>query len=80
MSPTDRNDPDEVKERSRSRKDAPGQGIGGEEEGVRLPASGSTEDDQASFLGVDEPAVPPEDQGEPPPDTPLPSRPKREAP
>ena len=75
MPQSDRNDPDEVRERSRSRKDAPGQSIGSEEEGVRLPVPGYAEDDQASFLGVDEPVVPPGDRGDPAPDVPLPTRP-----
>jgi len=80
MSLPDRNDPDQVKERSRSRKEAPSQGIGGEEEGVRLPVPGYAGDDQASFLGVDEPVVPPDDRGEPLPNVPLPSRPGDKAP
>jgi hypothetical protein len=78
MPQSDRNDPDEVRERSRSRKDDPNQGIGGEEAGVRLPVPTYTEDDQASFLGVDEPVVPPGDHGEPPPEVPLPTRRDRE--
>jgi hypothetical protein len=78
MSLPDRNDPDDVKARARSRKDAPDKGIDAEE-GVRLPAPGYAEDDHASFLGVDEPVVPPDDRGEPPPETPLPSRPSGKA-
>ena len=80
MSQPGRNDPDEVRKRSRGRKDAPGQGIGREEEGVRLPVPGYAEDDQASFLGVDEPVVPPADRGEPAPDVSLPSRPSDKTP
>ena len=74
MSRPDRIDPDETRARSRTRKDAPDQGIGEEEGGVRLPVPGYTEDDTTSFLGVDEPVVPPGDRGKAAPETPLPTR------
>lgn len=68
MSKPDRNDPDEIRERSRSRKDDPNEGIGSEEEGIRLPAPSYADgDDHTTFLGVNEPVVPPEDRGAPPP-------------
>ena len=75
----DRIDPDEVKARSHSRKDAPDQGIGDEDAGVRLPVPSYAEDDPTSFLGVDEPVVPPGDRGEPAPETPLPIRREKRA-
>ena len=71
-----RNEKAEVKKRSRSTKeDADTQGIGQPAEGIRLPVPSYTEDDQASFLGVDEPVISREDQGAPPPSTPLPMTP-----
>lgn len=74
MTRPDRDDPDEIRERSRSRKDGPNEGIGSEEEGVRTPVPGYAEgDDHTSFLGVDEPVVPPADRGDPPPDNEEPS-------
>ncbi len=73
MPSTDRNDPDEIRRRSRADKTDDEQGIGEPEEGVRLPVSGYAEDDDTSFLGVDEPVVAPDDQGTPPPATSLPS-------
>ncbi|MDQ3657401.1 MAG: hypothetical protein M3457_20290 [Chloroflexota bacterium] len=76
-----RNARDEVRKRSRASKeqaDRQGrqsrQGIGETEQGIRLPVPGYAEDDQSSFLGVDEPVVEPEQQGSPPPATTLPSR------
>lgn len=70
MLQSDRNDQDEIRERSRSTKeDADHQGIGEPEEGIRLPVPGYADDDQASFLGVDEPVVSPDDRGTPPPQT-----------
>jgi len=69
-----RNARDEVKKRSRANKDqADQQGIGKPQEGIRLPVPGYAEDDQTSFLGVDEPEVGPEQQGSPPPATTLPT-------
>lgn len=54
MASSDRNDPDEIRKRSRSRKDAPREGIGGEEEGIRLPVPSYTEDDRGGDeAGVD---------------------------
>ncbi len=71
-----RNEKTEVKKRSRSTKeDADTQGIGQPAEGIRLPVPSYTEDDQASFLGVDEPVVSGEDHGASTPSTPLPTRP-----
>jgi hypothetical protein len=65
---------DEVKKRSRTTKEqADEQGMGETGEGVRLPVPSYTEDDHASFPGVDEPVVDPEDQGSSPPATTLPS-------
>lgn len=76
-----RNARDEVRKRSRATKDNTDrqgrqgrQGIGEPEQGIRLPAPGYAEDDQASFLGVEEPEVEPEQRGSPPPATTLPSR------
>jgi hypothetical protein len=70
MSKPDRNDPDEIRERSRSRKDGPNEGIGSEEEGVRTSVPSYTEgDDHTTFLGVEEPVVPPEDRGDSPPES-----------
>ncbi len=71
--PKDRNDPDEVTRRSRATTDDADQGIGTPEHGIRLPAGGDAGEDHASFLGVDEPVVPPEERGSPAPSTPLPS-------
>lgn len=69
-----RNERDEVKKRSRATKaGADKQGIGEPEAGIRLPVPGYTEDDQTSFLGVDEPVVESEQRGSPPPATPLPT-------
>jgi hypothetical protein len=74
MSKPDRDDPDEIRERSRSRKDEPNEGIGEEEEGVRTPVPGYAEgDDHTTFLGVDEPVVPPADRGDSPPEAEEPS-------
>ncbi len=71
-----RNEQAEIKRRSRSTKDdADTQGIGHPAEGIRLPVPSYTEDDQASFLGVDEPVVEREDQGASAPSDPLPTRP-----
>jgi len=71
-----RNEKTEVKKRSRSTKDdADTQGIGQPAKGIRLPVPSYTEDDQASFLGVDEPVVSGEDHGASTPSTPLPTRP-----
>jgi len=71
-----RNEKAEVKKRSRTTKeDADTQGIGQPAEGIRLPVPSYTEDDQSSFLGVDEPVVSGEDHGASTPSTPLPTRP-----
>jgi hypothetical protein len=64
-----------VNKRSRTTKEqADQQGIGEPEEGVRLPVPGYAEDDQASFLGVDEPVVPEDERGSPPPPPSLPRK------
>ncbi len=71
-----RNEKAEVKKRLRSTKeDADTQGLGQPVEGIRLPVPSYTEDDQSSFLGVDEPVVSREDHGASTPSTPLPTRP-----
>ncbi len=69
----DRNDPDEVTRRSRATKDDADQGIGVPERGIRLPLTDNGGDDHASFPGVDEPVVPPDERGTPAPSTRLPS-------
>lgn len=69
-----RNERDEIRKRSRATKSQAGEhGIGEPEEGIRLPVPGYAEDDQTSFLGVDEPIVEPEQRGSNPPATPLPT-------
>ncbi len=74
MSSSDRDDPDEIRERSRGRKDGPNEGIGEVEEGVRTAVPGYAEgDDHTTFLGVDEPVVPPADRGDSPPEDDEPS-------
>jgi len=73
MPGTDRNDPDEIRRRSRAGKAGDDQGIGEPGDGVRLPVPGYAEDAGVNFLGVDEPVVPPDDQGTPPPAPSLPS-------
>ena len=65
---------EEIKKRSRVTKEqADNQGIGTPEDGVRLPVPSYAEDDQTSFLGVDEPVVKPDERGNPPPPVPLPT-------
>jgi len=70
----------EIKKRSRASKDEVGregqgrQGIGEPEEGVRLPASDYANEPLASFPGVTEPAVEPDQRGAPAPATALPTR------
>lgn len=65
MAKPDRDDPDEIRERSRSRKDGPNEGIGEEEEGVRTSVPGYAEgDDHTTFLGVEEPVVPLGERGD----------------
>lgn len=76
MRASKRNQQAEIRKRSRSTKDdADTQGIGHPAEGVRLPVTSYTEDDGASFLGVDEPIVEREDQGASTPSDPLPTKP-----
>jgi hypothetical protein len=68
-----RNHRDEVKRRSRATKEqTDDQGIGEPEQGVRLPVPSYAENDQTSFLGVDEPTVLPDERGTLPPPTILP--------
>ncbi len=65
---------EEIKKRSRVTKDqADEQVTGTREDGVRAPVPGYASDDQASFLGVDEPILSPDDRGDPPPPLPLPT-------
>lgn len=69
-----RNAKAEVQKRSRSTKeDGDHQGIGQPAEGIRLPVPSYAEDDQASFLGQDEPIVPPDLEGKPAPQPDLPT-------
>jgi len=65
-----RNTREEIKKRSRVTKeqaDTEGTGIGTPAAGIRLTVPAYTEDDQTSFLGVDEPVVDVDDRGAPPP-------------
>lgn len=69
-----RDDKADVQERSRATKeDGDHQGIGQPAEGIRLPVPSYAEDDQTSFLGQDEPIVPPALAGSPAPKTDLPT-------
>jgi hypothetical protein len=69
-----RNTREEVKKRSRATKEqADTEGIGTPADGIRLSVPSYTEDDQTSFLGVDEPVVDPDERGTPPPAPVLPS-------
>ncbi len=62
-----------IKKRSRVTKEqADRQGRGDPGDGVRLPVPSYAEDDQTSFLGVDEPVLGPDERGEPPPPVSLP--------
>jgi hypothetical protein len=61
---------EDIKKRSRVTKaqaDAEGSGIGTPADGIRLSVPSYTDDDQTSFLGVDEPVVDVDDRGAPPP-------------
>jgi hypothetical protein len=63
-----------IKKRSRVTKwQADRQGHGDPVDGVRLPVPSCAEDDQTSFLGVDEPVLGSDERGEPPPPVPLPN-------
>jgi hypothetical protein len=62
-------DREEIAQRSRSRKETPG------DEGVRLPVPGYASEGGVSDLGVDEPVVEPDERGTPapPPEMPRPA-------
>lgn len=65
---------EEIKQRSRATKEhAETEGIGTPEDGIRLPVPSNVEDDQASFLGVEEPVLDADERGEAAPSLSLPS-------